>query len=90
MLASPVRSALLTATQVGALGRCADTTGSWPVGSHVWGQYAEQIEGKVAVCRTENVSACHAGVADLVEGPLGEAAAEALGEPASAFKDKIT
>jgi ectoine hydroxylase-related dioxygenase (phytanoyl-CoA dioxygenase family) len=41
------------------------------------------------VCRTENVSACHAGVAELVEGPLGEAAAEALGEPASAFKDKI-
>ena len=35
----------------------ADTIESWPVGTHVWGQYAEQIADRVAVCRTENVSA---------------------------------
>ena len=33
----------------------ADTIESWPVGTHVWGQYAEQIADRVAVCRTENV-----------------------------------
>ena len=43
----------------------------------------------MAVCRTENVSACHPGLAALVEGPLREVAAGAIGEPASAFKDKI-
>lgn len=89
MLASPVRPALLSATQVAALGSWADATGSWQIGSHVWGQYAEQIDGTVAVCRTENVSACHAGVAELVAGPLRDVAARALGEAAAAFKDKI-
>ena len=67
----------------------ADTIESWPVGTHVWGQYAEQIADRVAVCRTENVSACHPDLAALVEGPLREVAAGAFGEPASVLKDKI-
>jgi hypothetical protein len=88
--ASPrVQAAVLPGTDVRALAGWADAVGSWPVGSHVWGQYAEQIGERVAVCRTENVSACHAGIAALVEGRLRDVASRRLGEPAAAFKDKI-
>jgi ectoine hydroxylase-related dioxygenase (phytanoyl-CoA dioxygenase family) len=87
--ASPLRSGILTDAEVSAMACWADTIESWPVGTHVWGQYAEQITDREAVCRTENVSACHPGVAALVEGPLREVATDALAEPASAFKDKI-
>jgi hypothetical protein len=62
---------------------------SWPVGSHVWGHYAEKTAGGTAICRTENVSACHDGVRSFVEGRLRILATERLSEPASAFKDKI-
>ena len=86
---SPLRTGVLTATEADAVASWADAIGSWPVGTHVWGQYAEQITDRVAVCRTENVSACHPGVAALVDGPLRDLAAGALGEPAVAFKDKI-
>jgi 2-aminoethylphosphonate dioxygenase len=86
---SPVRRVLLSETEAEAVAGWADAIEAWPVGSHVWGQYAEQIAGDAAVCRTENVSACHPGVAELVEGPLRDTATEVLGEPATAFKDKI-
>jgi len=86
---SRLRTAVLTAAQADALASWAEVIESWPVGTHVWGQYAEQITDRVAVCRTENVSACHAGVAALVGGPLRELVTGALGEPAVAFKDKI-
>jgi hypothetical protein len=86
---SPVRTAVLNGAEVDALASWADAVEAWPIGSHVWGQYAEQIDDRVAVCRTENVSACHAGVRELVDGPLRDVATRALGEPASAFKDKI-
>ena len=62
---------------------------AWPVGSHRWGHYAERTPTGPAVCRTENVSPCHAGIAGLVAGILAEAAADAVGEPVTAFKDKI-
>lgn len=86
---SPVRSGVLADTGVEELSGWADAIEAWPVGSHIWGQYAEQIADRVAVCRTENVSACHAGIAELVDGALRGIATQALGEPASAFKDKI-
>jgi hypothetical protein len=88
--ASPrVHAAVLPGADVRALADWADAVGSWPVGSHVWGQYAEQIGERVAVCRTENVSACHAGIAALVDGALRNVASPRFGEPATAFKDKI-
>jgi hypothetical protein len=62
---------------------------AWPIGSHVFGHYAERTDGGDVICRTENVSACHRGVAGLVDGPLRELASDALGEPAVAFKDKL-
>ena len=34
---------------------------AWPAGSHVWGHYAEATAAGPAICRTENVSACHRG-----------------------------
>ena len=91
---NPVRSSrlqtgVLAAADADAVASWADAIESWPVGTHVWGQYAEQIIDGVAVCRTENVSACHPGVAALVDAPLRELAAGALAEPAIAFKDKI-
>jgi hypothetical protein len=86
---SPLRTGLLTPAEADVTATWADAIESWPVGTHIWGQYAEQITDRVAVCRTENVSACHPGVAALVDGPLREAAGDALGEPAVAFKDKI-
>jgi hypothetical protein len=86
---SPVRSRVLADAEVRELSSGAETVEAWPVGSHAWGQYAEQLEDRVAVCRTENVSACHRGVAELVDGPLQGIASQALGEAASAFKDKI-
>jgi ectoine hydroxylase-related dioxygenase (phytanoyl-CoA dioxygenase family) len=61
----------------------------WPSGSHNWGHNAEQTPAGAAICRTENVSACHPGVAMLVGDALRGLAAAALGEPATAFKDKV-
>ena len=87
--ASPRRTGVLTATEADAVASWADTIESWRVGTHVWGQYAEQIADRVAVCRTENVSACHPGFAALVDGSLRDLATGALGEPAIAFKDKV-
>jgi Phytanoyl-CoA dioxygenase (PhyH) len=85
----PVRKSVLSTTETEAVTSWSDSIESWPAGSHIWGQYAEQIGDRVAVCRTENVSACHPGIAELVEGRLREIATGALGEPATAFKDKI-
>jgi len=62
---------------------------AWPLGSHVWGQYAERTPTGEAMCRTENVSACHAGVAALVDGAVRALVAEAAGEPVASFKDKF-
>ncbi len=61
----------------------------WPSGSHVWGHYAEETPLGPRICRTENVSVCHEGIASLVAGTLQARATEALGEPAVAFKDKL-
>ena len=62
---------------------------AWPVGSHVWGHYAEQTARGPVICRTENVSACHEGLRQLVEGQLKDVAERALGVEAIAFKDKL-
>jgi ectoine hydroxylase-related dioxygenase (phytanoyl-CoA dioxygenase family) len=86
---SPIRPAVIPDVQADALSRWADDIESWPVGSHASGQYAEQIADRVAVCRTENVSACHRGIGALVDGTLQKVASATLGEPAVAFKDKI-
>jgi len=61
----------------------------WPAGSHVWGHYAEQTAGGPRICRTENVSVCHPGIASLVAGPLLRLAEAYFGAPAEAFKDKV-
>jgi len=62
---------------------------TWPAGSHVWGHYAEQTAHGPAICRTENVSVCHGGIASLVAGPLTALAEDHFGAPALAFKDKL-
>src|SRR4051794_8962331 len=84
-----VRRAVLDPDAVAAMLGWVATIERWPAGSHVWGHYAEQTASGPAICRTENVSACHTGVAALVDGPLRSLATELLGEEAVAFKDKI-
>src|SRR4051794_30384880 len=65
-----VHRSVLTAADVRALDECARAVEAWPIGSHVWGHYAEMTDQGPAVCRTENVSACAPVVAALVDGPL--------------------
>jgi hypothetical protein len=84
-----VHRSVLTAADVRALDECARAVEAWPIGSHVWGHYAEMTDQGPAVCRTENVSACAPVVAALVDGPLRALATEHLGEPAADFKDKV-
>ncbi len=72
-----------------ALTEWVETVQRWPAGSHRFGQYAEETDRGPVICRTENVSACHAGFAKLVAGDLAAIASSALGAPATAFKDKI-
>jgi hypothetical protein len=83
-----VRGAVLDARGVARLQAWIDEVQAWPTGSHVWGHYAEQTDAGPAICRTENVSACHPGIATLVDGPLREYATAELGERAADFKDK--
>jgi hypothetical protein len=84
-----IRRGLLDRDATRALQHWALEIEAWPSGSHVWGHYAEQTSRGPRICRTENVSACHAGVASLVTGVMQAAATDALGEPAVAFKDKL-
>jgi len=84
-----VQRRLLDTDALAALRSWVDEVESWPIGSHVWGHYAEHTANGPRICRTENVSACHAAIAELVAGRLQGAASEALGEPVTAFKDKL-
>lgn len=84
-----VRRHVLDPAEVEDLQRWVAEVEAWPAGSHAWGHYAEQTPAGPAICRTENVSACHPGVEALVEGRLRAIASAALGEPATAFKDKV-
>ncbi|MCU1485520.1 MAG: putative oxygenase [Actinomycetia bacterium] len=80
---------LLAPAEVAELQAWLDDVQWWPAGSHVWGHYAEAAADGPVVSRTENVSACHPGIAALVEGRLRDLATELLGAPAVAFKDKV-
>ena len=86
---SASRLTVLDAAAVGSLRDWATEVEAWPAGTHIWGHYAEATAAGPAICRTENVSACHAGIAGLVDGALRDAAADAIGERVVAFKDKI-
>jgi hypothetical protein len=84
-----VRAGLLDGAGLAALRAWTDEVEAWPTGSHVWGHYAEHTAEGPRICRTENVSVCHPGIATLVAGPVADCAAAALGEPVVAFKDKL-
>ncbi len=86
---SPVRRAVVVGPDLEDLRAWATEVEAWPAGSHRWGQYAEQTETGQSICRTENVSACHPGMAGLVRGVLQDAAQSALGVEVVGFKDKI-
>jgi hypothetical protein len=84
-----VERAVVTGDDFAGLQDSARAIAQWPIGSHIWGHYAEMTERGAALCRTENVSACAPAVDELVRGPLQAIASERLGEAAVAFKDKI-
>jgi Phytanoyl-CoA dioxygenase (PhyH) len=86
---SPVRRSVVAPHDLDALRAWTTEVEAWPVGSHRWGQYAERTATGEAVCRTENVSACHGGIATLARGALQDVAASALGVEVVGFKDKI-
>ena len=86
---SASRLTVLDAPAVRSLREWATEVEAWPAGTHIWGHYAEATAAGPAICRTENVSACHAGIAALVDGALRDVASDAIGEPVVAFKDKI-
>lgn len=88
-VASPVRRSVVTGHDLDALRAWTTEVEAWPVGSHHWGQYAERTATGEAVCRTENVSACHDGIAGLARGALEDVATSALGVEVVGFKDKI-
>lgn len=84
-----VLRSVLDAPTMTALQSWAEAVRCWPAGSHVWGHYAERTDGGDAICRTENVSACHAGIRDLVQGPLRAVTGRCAAEDVVAFKDKF-
>jgi len=85
----PVRRAVVTGDDLRDLRAWAAEVEAWPAGSHRFGQYAERTVTGDVICRTENVSACHRGVAGLVAGPLAALAAASLGVAVEDFKDKV-
>ena len=85
----PVHRAVIAGADLAALGSWTSEVERWPEGSHAWGHYFEETGQGTVPCRTENVSACHAGFRRLVEGPLREVAADAAGLDVVDFKDKI-
>ncbi len=85
----PVCRAVLQGADLADLRAWASAVEGWPAGSHVWGHYAEQTGSGPAICRTENVSACHTGLARVVAGTLREIAGAHLGTVVVDFKDKI-
>ena len=88
-LVSPVVRSVVAGDELAAMQAWTAEVEAWPAGSHRWGQYEERTASGDAICRTENVSACHAGFAALTGGPLAAVAATALGVEVSGFKDKI-
>ena len=84
-----VRRGVLGPTEIESLRGWTEEVEAWPAGSHRFGHYAEHTPQGPRLCRTENVSACHAGFASLVDGVLRECAADAIGEYVIAFKDKV-
>ena len=86
---TPVHRGVVSGSGVAELQEWTSVVESWPAGSHAWGHYAELTPTGEAICRTENVSACHGGFRGLVDGPLGELSSSVLGVEVVAFKDKL-
>ncbi len=85
----PVVHGVVTGGDLASLVVSADEVEAWPVGSHLWGHYAERTEQGEVLCRTENVSACHQAFARLVDGVLRDVASSVEGGVVAAFKDKL-
>ena len=87
--ATPVFRGVVSGSGVAELQKWTSQVEAWPARSHVWGHYAEQTPTGEAICRTENVSACHEGFRGLIDGVVCDLAASVLGVEVVAFKDKL-
>lgn len=67
-----------------------DEVSTWPDASGAWLHYREMTDDGPKLCRTENFTPHHAGLAGLLaSGALLETASALLGEPAVLYKEKI-
>jgi len=80
----------LTAEQKKNLISWIDDIQNWPATAGKWMLYFETINGKEALCRTENFLPYHDGVRNLLtEGELQRIISELLGCESCVFKEKI-
>ncbi len=81
---------LLDDATVRALPGWVDEVASWPAGGGEWLQHHEATDDGPALARSENFVPFSAPLRELLtRGPLVEAAAALLGEPAVLYKEKI-
>ena len=80
---------LLTSAEKKAIPKYLHEIQNWDESQDQWLTYYEIINGKRILSRIENFYLFHKEMRKLVEGKLGQAAADCLGEPACTFKDKI-
>ena len=72
------------------LRRWADEVSAWSDGAGTWLQHHELTDRGPVLCRTENLSANHEGIATLLcDGAMVALAGALLGEPAVLYKDKL-
>ena len=62
---------------------------NWPVSDDKWFTYYENVNGERLLSRLEGFYEHHSELKKLVEGKLGQAASDCLGEQGVVFKDKI-
>ena len=80
---------VLTSAEKETIPRFMHEIQNWDESPDQWFTYYEVINGKRLQTRIENFYLFHKEMRKLVEGKLGQAAADCLGEPACTFKDKI-
>jgi len=61
----------------------------WPLSDDKWFTYFENVDGERRLSRLEGFYKYHAEMEKLVDGKLGQAASDILGEQAVVLKDKI-
>lgn len=80
---------LLTPEEKADVSNIMDEIQAWPHSDDKWFTYYEYVNGKKVISRMEKYYEYHPRMKALVEGKLGGAIADCLGEDVVMFKDKI-